>query len=228
MSYAFPPPPTPSLSIEGHQDRFPIHRIYCVGRNYVDHALEMGGDPDREPPFFFSKPADAIVESGEDVPYPSATENLHYEMELVLAIGNSGKVTDPSEADDFIYGFAAGVDLTRRDLQANAKKQGRPWDSAKGFDHSAPCGSITPASAIDDISGASLCLKVDGLRKQQARISDMIWSPREIIAHLSSLYTLQAGDLIFTGTPAGVGPLISGNHVVGEISGLSPVKFSIR
>ncbi len=228
MSYAFPAPPTPSLSIEGLQDRFPVHRIYCVGRNYADHALEMGGDPDREPPFFFSKPPDAIVESEVEIPYPSATENLHFEMELVLAIGKTGKAADPSEAGDYIFGYAAGVDLTRRDLQAAAKKQGRPWDSAKGFDHSAPCGSITPASTIDDISSASLSLEVDGLRKQQARISDMIWSPKEIVAHLSSLYALQAGDLVFTGTPAGVGPLTSGNRVVGEVSGLSPIVFSIR
>lgn len=216
-----------SVAIVGRNERFPVHRIYCVGRNYAEHVREMGSDPAREPPFFFSKPADAVVANESSVPYPSRTTNFHYEGELVAAIGKGGSLIAPANALDHVFGYAVGVDLTRRDLQKQAKDAGKPWDVSKGFDCSAPIGSIRPVSAGDHVTNAAIWLKVNGETKQQSNTSEMIWSVAEIIAELSTLYELKPGDLIFTGTPAGVGPLQAGDRVEAGIDGLESLSIRI-
>ena len=215
-SYLFAPAPTPSLPIVGDQRRFPVRRILCVGQNYAAHAREMGNDPTRQEPFFFSKPADAVVVDGADPAYPSATENLHYEVELIAAIGEGGEVV----------GWGVGVDLTRRDLQAKAKEKGRPWDAAKGFDQSAPCGALTLNGPPDP--AAPIALSVNGQTRQSGRLDDMVWTPDEILAKAGTLWTLKPGDLIFTGTPEGVGSLAPGDRVEATIAGLSPLSFTVR
>jgi len=202
---------------------FPVRRIYCVGRNYADHAREMGSDPDREPPFFFTKPRDAVV-TRETAPYPPATQNLHFEVELVLALGAGGADLSPEQAEACVFGCAMGIDLTRRDLQAEAKKTGRPWDMAKGFDFSAPLGLITAGSPPR--TGA-IRLAVDGEVRQSADVSDMIWGPGELLSHLSRLVTLEGGDLVYTGTPAGVGAVKPGQTLRAEIDGLAPLSIRI-
>jgi fumarylpyruvate hydrolase len=212
----------PTLAIEGRTDRFPVRRIYCVGQNYAEHAREMGADPERQEPFFFSKPANAAESSGTVLPFPSRTEELHHEVELVLALGIGGTDIDPGEAGRLIFGCAVGVDLTRRDLQAVAKKAGRPWDMAKGFDRSAPVGPISPGRP--PATGA-IRLAVNGTERQAGELSDMIWSPAEVIAVLSSYVTLAPGDLIFTGTPSGVGRLLPGDRIHASIEGLSSLSF---
>ena len=214
--FVIPPPPQPSLPT-ATGGRFPIRRIFCVGRNYADHAREMGHDPNAEPPFYFTKPADAVVESGATIPYPPATHDLHHEAELVVALGKGGTNISQTDAPDHIWGHAAGNDLTRRDLQADAKAARRPWDMAKGFDASAVVGLIHPGPVAD---GAITCT-VDGKQTHSARLSAMIWPVPAIIAHLSRLVTLAHGDLIFTGTPAGVGPLKPGQTCVVAIDGLT-------
>ena len=217
--WLFTPAPTPSLPIVGDERRFPVRRILCVGQNYAAHVREMGGDASRPAPFFFSKPADAIVTDGQDPAYPSSTSNLHHEVELVVAIGttNGGELG--------AIGWAVGVDLTRRDLQAAAKEKGRPWDAAKGFDQSAPCGPITLGALPEP--AAAIALSVNGVAKQSGVLSDMIWNPHEIVAKAGELWALQAGDLIFTGTPEGVGPLVSGDRVEATIGGLTTLSFSV-
>jgi fumarylpyruvate hydrolase len=270
MKYAFPPSPIPTVPIASNRtdtdtDRsthFPVHRIYCVGRNYADHVREMGGDPDREPPFFFTKPADAVVpcrpattQGADDtaaadtgitkIPFPLATGNLHYEIEMVVAIGKAGVQIPPEQALDYVYGYAVGLDLTRRDLQQRAKGTGRPWDSAKAFDQSAPVSAIVPL--VDDqddvmmmmmMSGGGkasqrglrsdattrLWCKVNGEERQSSQLGEMIWSVPEIISILSHEFHLIPGDLIFTGTPAGVGPIVPGDVIsggIGELVGLA-------
>lgn len=219
MDYIFPPPPVPSLPVLGQAARFPLRRVFCVGRNYAEHAREMGHDPAREPPFFFQKPADAVVESGATIPYPPATAYLHHEAELVVAIGRGGAEIDEAGALAHVFGYAAGNDLTRRDLQAAAKAAGRPWDMAKGFDRSAVIGAILPGQAVPE--GAIRCL-VGGAPRQEGRLSDMIWPVPAILAALSRLVELQPGDLVMTGTPAGVGPIRRGEDCVVEIDGLPP------
>jgi len=201
----------PTIAIAGSTDRFPVRRIFCVGQNYADHAREMGGDPDRAPPFFFTKPADAVVPSGSTLPFPTRTADLHHEVELVVALGDGATV----------IGCAVGLDLTRRDLQAEAKKAGRPWDMAKGFDRSAPIGLLTLGAPPAD---AAIELTIDGDLRQRGRLSDMIWSVEEIIVELATYVELQPGDLIFTGTPAGVGPIRPGETVRGAIEELEPVE----
>lgn len=223
VTLVFPALPTVTLAVSGRPERFPVRRIFCVGRNYAEHAREMGGDPDAEPPFFFTKPADAVVESGSHIPYPPATANLHHEGELVIAIGKSGAMVAEEDAEAMIWGHAAGNDLTRRDLQAEAKASRRPWDMAKGFDKSAVLGAIRPGPMPD----ASLRCTVNGALRQEARLSDMIWSPAAIIAALSQLVSLSPGDLIFTGTPAGVGPLKRGDTCKVEIDGLQSATVTI-
>ena len=215
-SYLFAPAPTPSLPIVGDQRRFPVRRIFCVGQNYEAHAREMGNDPTRQEPFFFSKPADALVVDGADPAYPSATENLHFEVELVAAIGENGQVA----------GWAIGVDLTRRDLQSEAKAKGRPWDAGKAFDQSAPCGALT-LGALPEAAGA-IALTVNGETKQASTLDQMIWNPAEVIEKARTLWALQPGDLIFTGTPEGVGPLVKGDVVEATIAGLQTLKFTVR
>ena len=226
MSFVFPPPAPPGVAIVGRTERFPVHRIYCVGRNYAAHAREMGKDPEREAPFFFTKPADAVVSSGTQLPFPSRTGDLHHEIELVIAIGTGGANIGISQALSHVFGYAVGLDLTRRDLQAEAKDKGRPWDTAKGFDRSAPIGAITPASEAH-LNGSNIWLKVNGALRQQGALSDMIWSVPEIIAELSTLFELCPGDLIYTGTPAGVAAIHSNDRLEGGIDGLEPLIVTL-
>lgn len=226
MSKFLPQLSQPYVLVEGG-GIFPVRRIYCVGRNYADHAREMGSDPNREPPFFFSKPADAVIQ-GHHVPYPPMTADLHHEVELVLALATGGRDLTPEAADAAIWGYAVGVDLTRRDLQAEAKDKGRPWDLAKGFDHSAPIGRISPREAVEIGNATPIRLSVDGTVKQQGTLGQMSWAPAEIVSRLSAYVELKPGDLIFTGTPSGVGPLQRDQHVVAEIEGLSKVMFTVE
>ena len=227
MEYAFTPPSTPSVAVAASAARFPVHRIYCVGRNYADHAREMGVNPEREEPFFFAKPADAVVADGAAVPYPPATRNFHHEIELVVALGRPGANIEPAAALEHVYGYAVGIDLTRRDLQLGARDKGRPWDAGKGFDDSAPLSAIRRVSEIGHPARGAITLAVNGETKQRADLSDLIWSVPEVIAHLSRLFTLKPGDLIFTGTPAGVGPLVPGDKVTGAIAGVGEIAVSI-
>jgi len=224
--YAVPPLQPTSLPILGQATRFPVRRVFCVGRNYGLHVKEMGGDPKDQPPLFFTKPADAVVGPGGAVPYPSATKELHHEIELVAALNGGGADLSTEAAMALVFGYAAGVDLTRRDLQAVAKREGQPWDSGKAFDASAPVGAIRPADQVKDFTGA-IRLKVNGQVRQDGKLSDMIWSVAEVIAQASKLWRLEPGDLIFTGTPDGVGPLNRGDHVLGEIDGVGEVAFTV-
>ena len=228
--FAFMPQGQAAASIRGVATRFPVRRIFCVGRNYAAHVKEMGGDAARETPIFFTKPADAIVRDGADVPYPSATHELHHEVELVIAIGNEGRDLTPEAADRMIWGWAVGVDLTRRDLQNAAKKAGAPWDSAKAFDASAPLGPITRRDELTtpfQRPQGRITLSVNGATKQDADLGDMIWNPAEIVSEASKLWALSRGDLIFTGTPEGVGPLQRGDKVSCAIDGLAPLNFTV-
>jgi fumarylpyruvate hydrolase len=217
----------PSVPIAGSADLLPVRRIFCVGRNYAEHAREMGMDPNREPPFFFTKPADAIVPGGGDVPYPTRTQNLHHEIELVVALARGGRGIAVDEARACIYGYGVGLDLTRRDLQAESRKQGKPWDTAKAFDHSAPLSAIVPAARIGHPARGRIELRVNGALRQQGDLADMIWNVPEIIAELSTLFELAPGDLIFTGTPAGVGPLVAGDTVHGSIAGVGELQIRV-
>jgi fumarylpyruvate hydrolase len=204
-----------------------VHRIYCVGRNYAAHVREMGNDPQREPPCFFMKPADAVVANGSPVPYASRTANLHHEVELVVAIGAGGRHIAPRSALEHVFGYAVGNDLTRRDLQFAAKDKGLPWDVAKGFDHSAPLTAIRTVADAGHLSSGRIWLEVNGHTRQDANLAEMIWSVPEIIAELSTLFELQPGDLIFTGTPAGVGPVERGDSIVAGIDGLDTLRTTI-
>ncbi len=211
----------PTIAIAGSSERFPVRRIFCVGHNYADHAREMGSDPTRTAPFFFTKPADAVVDSGSRLPFPPRTADLHHEVELVIALGGGGSELAPAHAAALIFGHAVGIDLTRRDLQAEAKKAGRPWDMSKGFDRSAPIGPLTRGAPPP--TGA-ITLAVDGNLRQSADLKDMIWSVADIIAILSTYVAVAAGDLVFTGTPSGVGPVHRGERMRGEIAGAGPVE----
>ncbi|HET9694640.1 MAG TPA: fumarylacetoacetate hydrolase family protein [Steroidobacteraceae bacterium] len=217
----------PTVEIQGATSRFPVHRIYCVGRNYAAHVREMGANPEREPPCFFTKPADAVVPNGAAVPYASRTANLHHEVELVVAIGVGGRSVEPATALGHVFGYAVGNDLTRRDLQAVAKEAGLPWDVAKGFDHSAPTSAIRPVSEGGHVTNGRIWLEVNGQPRQDANVAEMIWSVPEVIAELSTLYELRPGDLIFTGTPAGVGPVERGDSIVCGIDGLETLRTTI-
>jgi fumarylpyruvate hydrolase len=220
----FDPPAPVVVPVEGQAGGFPVRRILCVGRNYAAHRREMGGD-DRDPPFFFAKPADAIVPPGVDAAYPSATANLHYEIELVVALKSGGADVSPAQALGLIFGYAVGVDLTRRDLQAAARDKGQPWDSAKGFDDSAPISAIRPWTGAPP--QGRIRLAVNGQTRQDAVIADMIWNVPEIVAEASKLWRLAPGDLIFTGTPEGVGPLQRSDAVEGEVEGVGRLAFRI-
>ena len=224
--FAIPPPATPSVAVAGTDQRFAVHRIYCIGLNYADHIREFGRDPERSPPVFFMKPADAVVANSAPIPYPPATSNFHYEIELVVAIGRGGREIDPRQALGHVFGYAAGNDLTRRDLQKAAKDRGEPWDTAKGFDHSAPVAAIRPAS-LGHLARGRIWLAVNGETRQQSDLSQMVWDVPHIIAALSKLYELQPGDLIFTGTPAGVGPVKAGDCLEGGIEGLEVLRNTI-
>jgi fumarylpyruvate hydrolase len=213
--------------VAGSSERFPIRRVFCVGRNYGAHAREMGSDPNREPPFFFTKPADAVVPASGAVPYPPATQDLHHEVELVVALGAGGTDVDPLEAMSLVWGYGVGLDLTRRDLQAVAKDAGRPWDMAKGFDASAPCSPLIPAATLGHPQDARIWLEVNGALRQEGKLDEMIWPIADVISHLSRLVTLAPGDLIYTGTPAGVAALKPGDQVRGGVDGVTEFALSI-
>ena len=231
MSFVVTPAPQISVPVLGTEARFPVHRIYCVGRNYEEHAKEMGFTG-REPPFFFLKPTDAIVvvSPGEtaDLPYPTLTANLHHEIELVVAIGTGGKNIKAADAHQHIFGYAVGLDMTRRDLQNEMKKQGRPWCIGKAFDHSAPIGTITPAAQAGDVTNAEIALQVNGQDRQRSQVSKLIWNIAETIEHLSAAWELQPGDLIYTGTPEGVAAVVAGDTLHGTVSGLTPITLQVR
>lgn len=226
LDFVIPPPVQAAIPVAagGH---FPVRRIFCIGRNYSEHAREMGHDPEREPPFFFTKPADAVVGGGAETPYPPATTDLHHEVELVAAIGKEGAAISPADALDHVYGYAAGIDLTRRDMQAVAKKLARPWDMAKAFDHSAPVGDIMPAARIGHPAKGPIALTVNGKERQRGDILDMIWPLPDAIAYLSTLVRLMPGDLIFTGTPAGVSAVERGDLLEGTVGGVGTVTTRI-
>ena len=226
MAYAIPLWTQPTVPVAG-DNPFPVRRIYCVGRNYAAHAREMGADPDREPPFFFMKPADAIVADGSAVPYPPKTANLHHEIELVVAIGKGGRDIPVESALDHVYGYAVGLDMTRRDLQNAAKKEGKPWDMGKGFDRSAPCGTIRRAADIGHPDKGAVTLSVNGDLRQKGDLSDLIWSVSETISYLSGLVELQPGDLIYTGTPEGVAAVVAGDRLEGAVEGVGTLTITI-
>jgi fumarylpyruvate hydrolase len=228
--YVFAPPAVVSIPVVGQAARFPVHRIYCVGRNYEEHAKEMGFTG-REPPFFFMKPADAVVVIDADtagtMAYPTQTKNLHHEIELVAAIGTGGRNIKAADAHKHIYGYAVGLDMTRRDLQNDMKKQGRPWDIGKSFDQSAPIGPIVPVAKAGEIEKAEISVQVGGTDRQRSNVSKLIWSIAETIEHLSAAWELQPGDLIFTGTPEGVAAVVSGDTMVGAITGLPTLTVKV-
>ncbi|MCX2695478.1 MULTISPECIES: fumarylacetoacetate hydrolase family protein [Ochrobactrum] len=227
INYVFAPAPQPFVPVKGTEARFPVHRIYCVGQNYADHAIEMGGDPTRNPPFFFQKNPDNLVINGGDFPYPPKTEDVHHEIELVVALKTGGKDIAVETALDHVYGYAVGIDMTRRDLQAVAKKAGRPWEVAKAFEHSAPCSAIVPVSEVGHLDSAAITLKINGETRQSGDLNQMIWKVPETIAYLSSLFVLQSGDLIYTGTPAGVGAVKRGDILQGTVSGIGSLAVTV-
>lgn len=218
----------PIVAIANSNSVFPVRRIFCIGKNYADHVVEMGGDPEREPPFYFTKSADAVVPSGSDIAYPPRTTNLHHEIELVVAIGRGGADIAPGDALDHVFGYAVGIDLTRRDLQAEAKKAGRPWDAAKNFDQSAPLGAIHTVSEVGHPEAGRIWLSVNGQIRQDGDLQELIWSVPECIAELSTYGELAPGDLIFTGTPAGVSALVRADDVTGGIDGVGQISVRIR
>ena len=228
MQYVITPPEQPSVGVHGTEKRFAVRRIFCVGRNYAAHAREMGHNPDREPPFFFTKPADALVESGSTIAYPPETQDLHFEIELVAAIGVSGKNISEETALEHIFGYGVGIDLTRRDLQGQAKKAGRPWDWGKAFDQSAPCSKLTPLNEKQHPFNNRIWLSVDDELKQDGNTDELIWSVAEVIAIISRSMEIRAGDLIYTGTPAGVGPVVSGQTLKGGVEGVDEIEISFK
>ena len=222
-NYVFAPPATVSVGVVGESARYPVRRIYCVGRNYAEHAREMGHDPDRELPFFFQKNPDNLVLNNKDFPYPTMTSNLHHEIELVVAMGKGGRDISAANALEHVYGYALGIDLTRRDLQNEAKKTGRPWEIGKAFEHSAPMTDITPATKSGHLSQGAIWLKVNGEVRQQSDLTQLIWNIPDIIAHLSAIFELRAGDLIMTGTPAGVAAVKPGDVMEGFCEGVGTI-----
>ena len=230
MSFTFAPPAPVAVPVVGRPEQFPVHRIYCVGRNYVEHAKEMGFTG-REPPFFFLKPADAIVfvPAGQtgSLPYPSLTKDFHHEIELVVAIGTGGRNIKAADAHKHIFGYAVGLDMTRRDLQGEMKKQGRPWDIGKSFDHSAPIGPITPAAQAGDVNNAAIWLQVNGSDRQRSNVAKLIWNVAETIEHLSAAWELQPGDLIYSGTPEGVAAVVAGDLLVGGVDGIGELRVKV-
>jgi len=228
MAYAIQPPVVTTVPVQDTDAEFPVARIFCVGRNYADHAIEMGHDPDREPPFFFMKPGDAVVLTGSTLPFPSVTNDLHHEIELVVALGQGGVDIAADDALSHVYGYAVGLDMTRRDLQAQAKKAGRPWDMAKGFDRSAPMSPIRPASEIGHPEKGAIWLRINGEPRQDGDLDQQIWKVPETIAYLSTLVELRPGDLIMTGTPAGVGRVEPGDRLEGHIDGVGDLSVTYQ
>jgi fumarylpyruvate hydrolase len=228
MTYAIPAPEPVTLEIDGSDAVFPVLRVFCVGRNYAEHAVEMGHDPDREPPFFFMKPAVAVVPGGGSLPFPSATEDLHHEIELVVALGRGGERIGADDALGCVFGYAVGLDMTRRDLQDRAKEQRRPWDLAKGFDRSAPMSSVRTAEVVGHPSTGAIWLRVNGSMRQEGDLAQQIWKVPETIAYLSTLVELRPGDLIMTGTPAGVGRVVPGDVLEGHVDGVGELRVQYR
>jgi fumarylpyruvate hydrolase len=228
MNYAIKFPATPTLPVAESTQVFPVGRIYCVGRNYAEHAREMGHDPDREPPFFFMKPADAIVQNGAAIPFPQVTKDLHHEIEMIVAIGRDGANIPVEKALDHVFGYGVGLDMTRRDLQGEAKKMGRPWEMGKAFDNSAPCTALKPVSMVGHPAKGAVWLKVNGKVAQKGDLSEMIWNVPETIAYLSNLITLRAGDVIMSGTPAGVGPVKAGDKLEGHVDGVGDLTVTYK
>ena len=226
MKYVIEPPAAAAVPVEGG-GLFPVHRIYCVGRNYAAHALEMGGDPNREEPFFFQKNADSIVIQGGDFPYPAKSRDVHHEIELVVALSRGGENIPLPDAQTCVFGYAAGLDMTRRDLQGECKKHGRPWEIGKAFEHSAPIGDIVPASRSGHPKAGAIWLKVDGKMRQEGNLNQLIWKVPEIISYLSGFFTLKPGDLIMTGTPSGVAAVERGNVLEGHVDGVGDVRTKI-
>lgn len=226
--FVFSPAPVPTVPVVGAATLFPVHRIYCVGRNYADHAIEMGHDPSREAPFFFQKNADSVLPPGSDFPYPSGSSDVHHEIELVVALKSGGSDIPVDDALRHVFGYGVGLDMTRRDLQAEAKKAGRPWEVGKAFEHAAPCSALHSAEKIGHPQQGAIWLKVNGTARQQGDLNQMIWKVPEMISYLSGLFTLQAGDLIFSGTPAGVGPVVRGDRLSGGIDGVGTLDLIVR
>ncbi len=228
MPYVVQPPSIPTVPVKGTQDVFPIHRVYCVGRNYAAHAIEMGHDPDREPPFFFQKNPDTIVPNGGVFPYPSCSNDVHFEIEMVVALRKGGKDIPVEQALDHVFGYAVGIDMTRRDLQEEAKKMGRPWEVGKAFECAAPCSEIIPASQIGHPDKGAVWLKVNDKMRQQGDLNQLIWKVPEIIAYLSGLFTLAPGDLIYSGTPSGVGPTVRGDVLHGGVDEVGEITITVE
>ena len=226
-SYVLAPSPVPAVPVRGTDRLFPVHRIYCVGRNYAEHAKEMGGDPTREPPFFFQKNPDTLVPDGGSFPYPSRSKDVHHEFELVVAIGKGGQDIAPEQALAHVFGYAVGLDMTRRDLQGEAKKAGRPWEVGKAFEHAAPCSAIAPVAAVGHPAKGAVWLEVNGEPRQKGDLADLIWSVPEVIAHLSGLFRLVPGDLIYTGTPGQTRKMKPGDVVEVEIEGIGILKNTV-
>jgi fumarylpyruvate hydrolase len=226
MSYVFAPPPVTTLPIRGSSELFPVRRVYCVGRNYAAHAVEMGHDPDKEPPFFFQKNPDNVI-VGDSFPYPAMTEDVHHEIELVVALSKGGENISAENALDHVFGYAVGLDMTRRDLQGEAKKMGRPWEVGKAFEESAPCGALVLASEIGHPAAGAVWLKINGEMRQEGDLNQLIWKVPETIAYLSGLFRLGAGDLIMSGTPAGVGPVKRGDKLHGHVDGVGDLHLTV-
>jgi fumarylpyruvate hydrolase len=227
VGYVISPPPVPSLRVVGTDDEFPVRRIYCIGRNYAEHAIEMGHDPSKEPPFFFQKNPDNLLAEGQDFPYPPKTEDVHFEIELVVALKSGGTNISVEKAMDHVFGYAVGLDMTRRDLQGEAKKLGRPWEIGKAFEHSAPCGPIVPAEKIGSLTKGAVTLEVNGQLKQKGDLNQMIWKIPEMISYLSDYFRLAPGDLIMSGTPAGVGAVERGDSLLGKVEGVGELKVKV-
>ena len=227
MAYVVQAPTMPTLPVRGSSDVFPVHRIYCVGRNYAAHAIEMGHDPDREPPFFFQKNPDTLVLSGGEFPYPDKSNDVHHEIELVVALDKGGKDIPLEQAMDCVYGYGVGIDMTRRDLQGEMKKMGRPWEIGKAFEYSAPCSEIIPASEIGHPDQGRVWLEVNGELRQEGDLNQLIWKIPEMISYLSGLFILQAGDLIYSGTPSGVGPVVRGDKMTGGVEGVGEIIITV-
>lgn len=225
--FAFSPPPQPTVAISGSSQLFPARRVYCIGRNYAAHAVEMGHDPDREPPFFFMKTPDALLADGSVFPYPAGTSDVHYEIEMVVALGAGGRDIADADALGLVFGYGVGIDFTRRDLQGEAKKLGRPWEIGKAFDHAAPCGPLVRAADIGHPATGAVTLDVNGVRKQTGDLDQMIWKTPEMISYLSRYFELAPGDLIFSGTPAGVGPVVRGDRLEGRVEGVGALTVTI-
>jgi fumarylpyruvate hydrolase len=227
MSHVIAPPAAPALKVRGSDQTFPVRRVYCIGRNYAEHAIEMGHDPSKEPPFFFQKNPDNLLAEGKDFPYPAKTKDVHHEIEMVVALKSGGRDIPIAKALDHVYGYAVGLDMTRRDLQGEAKKLGRPWEVGKAFENSAPCGALVPAAQIGHPAKGPVWLKVNGEIRQQGDLDQLIWKVPEMISFLSEYFELAAGDIIFTGTPAGVGPVKKGDVLLGHVEGVGELAVKV-